>query len=86
VFAAPAAFRILGHRFSSGNDPAYLATRLKRDHPGIAAKVEAGGLSIRDAAIEAGIVRKPSPLDRLRKAWGAASPEEQDEFRREIAG
>jgi hypothetical protein len=34
-----------GNRFTSGNDPEYLAARIKRDHPEIAAKVAAGELS-----------------------------------------
>jgi hypothetical protein len=31
--------------FSGGSDPAYLAARIKRDHPDLAAKVRAGELS-----------------------------------------
>jgi hypothetical protein len=73
--------------FSGGSDPAYLAARIKRDHPEIAAKVAAGDYaSIREAAVAAGIVKPPSPLAQMRSAWKRASPEQQATFRREIAG
>src|SRR5690349_11047492 len=48
-----------------GNQTSYLAARIKRDHPEIAAAVERGEYpSMRKAAIAAGIVKEPSTLDR----------------------
>lgn len=45
-----------------GNQASYLASRLKRDHPEIAARVEAGEFrSIRAAAKAAGIIKEPTP-------------------------
>jgi hypothetical protein len=77
-----------GTRLPRGsNNLEYLAARLKRDHPEIAAKVAAGDYaSIREAAVAAGIVKPPSPLAQMRSAWKRASPEQQATFRREIAG
>lgn len=64
-----------------GTDPTYLAQRMKRDHPEIAAVLASGGYrSVRAAAIAAGIVRVPTPLDGLRRAWAKASDEERAEF------
>lgn len=46
----------------------YLAARLKRDHPEIAAAAERGEYpSMRQAAIAAGIVKQPSDFDKLTK-------------------
>jgi hypothetical protein len=44
-----------------GGNPDYLAARIKRDAPDIAARIDEFP-SIRAAAIEAGIVHPPSPL------------------------
>lgn len=64
-----------------GNSADYLAARLKRDHPDIAERVERGGYrSIRAAAIEAGIVKKPNAYKQLCRAWNKATPEERDRF------
>lgn len=52
-----------------GNRADYLAARIKRDHPDIAARVEAGEFrSMRAAAVEAGIIKVPSPLMKAQKA------------------
>lgn len=68
-----------------GNRPAYLAGRLKRDHPEIAARVEAGEFrSVRAAAREAGIVKPPDPLKQLRRWWRAASPDQRAAFKSEM--
>jgi hypothetical protein len=55
--------------FNRGENAAYLAARLKRDHPEIAERLANGEFrSIRAAAIEAGIVpTPPSALDRIIK-------------------
>jgi hypothetical protein len=71
--------------FNRGESAAYLAARLKRDHQEIAERLARGEFrSIRAAAIEAGIITPPTPLDRLRKAWAKASDEERAIFRTEI--
>jgi len=68
-----------------GRNVDYLAARIKRDHPNIAAAVERGEYkSMRAAAIAAGIITPPTPLDLLRRAWARSSPEEQAVFRAEI--
>ena len=60
-----------------GTDPSYLAARIKRDHPEIAARVEAGEFkSIRAAAIEAGIVKVATPIEKARKAISALPHED----------
>ena len=59
----------------------YLASRIKRDHPQIAAGIAAGEYpSIRAAAIAAGIVKVPTALETLQRAWKKASSEEQRQF------
>lgn len=68
-----------------GETSSYLAARLKRDHPAIAARVEAGEFkSIRAAAIEAGIVKVPTALDQLRFFWGKATDSERRQFIEEM--
>ena len=58
-----------------GNSSSYLAARLKRDHPEIAAAVERGEFkSIRAAAIKAKIVKERTPLDDLRAEIGIGRP------------
>jgi hypothetical protein len=70
-----------------GTSAAYLAGRLKRDRPDIAAQVEQGKFrSIRAAALEAGIIKEPTPLQLLRRAWAKASPAERRQFREETRG
>jgi len=64
-----------------GTSKSYLASRLKRDHPDVAKRVEAGEFrSIRAAAVAAGIVRVKTPLDELNYWWGKASDEERRVF------
>lgn len=64
-------------------DTTYLAARLRRDHPD-AVFDEAVRGSVRRAAIVAGIVKVPSGLDRLRRAWDRASEQERQEFCRDV--
>lgn len=68
----------------STRDNAYLAARLRRDHPD-AVFDEAVRGSVRQAAIAAGIVKVPSVLDQLRKLWAKATPAERRAFLRESA-
>lgn len=58
-----------------------LAARLKRDHPDIVKRIQAGEFkSIRAAAIAAGIVKVKTPLDQLKHWWTKANPKERKEF------
>jgi hypothetical protein len=67
------------------NHAAYLAARLKRDHPEIAERLAAGEFrSVRAAAKAAGIVHDPDALDQLRRWWKKASEEQRAEFLSEI--
>jgi hypothetical protein len=67
--------------FEHGNSREYLASRIKRDRPDVFADLEAGKYpSVRQAAIAAGIVKVPTTLQVLTKAWGKATPEERRAF------
>ena len=68
----------------SHRDTAYLAARLRRDHPA-AEFDEAVRGSVRQAAIAAGIVKVPTALDRLLKLWAKATPAERKQFLEEIS-
>ncbi len=53
-----------------GNDTTYTLRRLARDNPELLDKIEAGELSVNQAAIQAGIRKKPQPSEkRLRRRW-----------------
>jgi hypothetical protein len=67
---------------SKGNGPAYLAARLRRDHPGAEFDESVRG-SVRQAAIAAGIVNVPSVLDQLRKLWAKATEADRRTFMEE---
>lgn len=63
-------------------DTAYLAARLRRDHPNADFDESVRG-SVRQAAIAAGIVKVPSVLDQLRKLWAKASEADRRTFMEE---
>jgi hypothetical protein len=64
-----------------GNTREYWASRLKRDHPDIFKRLEAGEFkSVRAAAIEAGIVKDPTGKQLLNRAWKKAIEVERREF------
>lgn len=64
-----------------GRGSAYLAARLRRDSPEIFARLERGEFkSVRAAAKAAGIVREPSPLEVMQRAWSKASLTERATF------
>jgi len=68
-----------------GTASEYLLRRLAREHPNILGAYERGEFkSVRQAAIAAGIVKVPTPLEQLRKDWKKASPEERQTFLSEI--
>jgi hypothetical protein len=63
----------------------YLAARIKRDHPAIASRVEAGEFrSMRAAAIAAGIVKPKTALQQLQHWWKKANPEQRKAFLGEV--
>ena len=58
-----------------------LVARLKRDHPDIAERLAAGEFhSARAAAIAAGIIVPPTPLDQVLRAFRRLSAEDQAAF------
>lgn len=61
---------------------AYLAARLRRDHPDAVFDESVRG-SVRQAAIAAGIVKVPSVLDKLRKLWAKATEADRRTFLKE---
>ena len=63
---------------------AYLAARLRRDHPDAVFDESVRG-SVRQAAIAAGIVKVPSVLDQLRKLWAKASDADRRTFMDEVS-
>jgi hypothetical protein len=69
-----------------GTSADYLAARIKRDHPDIAAAVEREEYrSMRQAAIAAGIIKPPSRLQSAQKLWDKMFPDERDAFETYIA-
>lgn len=71
--------------FEGGTSATYLAARIKRSHPEIAARVEAGEFkSMRAAAIAAGIIKTRTPLQQLQHWWKKASAEERQAFIKEV--
>jgi hypothetical protein len=63
----------------------YLVRRLKRDHLEIAEALARGEFpSARAAAMAAGIVKPPTALDCLRRAWVKATKKERDTFLLEV--
>ena len=75
-----------GTKVSRGSNKAEtLIRRLKRDAPDVADALARGEYpSARAAGIAAGIVKVPSTLSLLRRAWARASRDERDAFLAEI--
>lgn len=64
-----------------GETADYLAARIKRDRPDIAARVEAGEFrSMRAAALEAGIVKPPCPVKAAKRAVEKMDEDQLAEF------
>lgn len=62
-------------------DNGYLVERLKRDHPSIYDDLVAGRIpSVRQAALLAGLTRKPSPLNGLKREWKKSSVADRRKF------
>jgi hypothetical protein len=66
------------------NNVSYLARRLNRDRPDIAARID-DFPSMRAAAIAAGIIKPPEPLDVFQRLWAKMLPEERDAAEDHIA-
>lgn len=67
-------------------DAAYWRGRLDREFPDLAAKLDAGEIaSVRAAAIEAGLIRDPTPYHELRRAWRKATKADRKAFLEELA-
>lgn len=68
-------------RRNGGNSADYLAARIKRDRPDLAARVEAGEFrSMRAAALEAGIVKPACPVKAAKKAVEKMDEDQFDAF------
>ena len=64
-----------------GNASSYLAARIRRDHPEIVKRIEAGEFkSMRRAAIAAGVIRIPTKLELIKRYWKKLSEQERQEF------
>jgi hypothetical protein len=59
-------------KLDAGNTNGYLLRRLARDHEDIFTKVKSGALSVNQAAIQAGIRKRPSPEEAALKAFSKA--------------
>ena len=65
-----------------GNRADYLTRRIARDRPDILERMKAGEYaSVRAAAIDAGIVKVPTRLETMQRAWRLATPEERKQIR-----
>lgn len=60
-------------RFDRGNGTEYALRRLARDAPEVLAKVQSGELSVNQAAIVAGIRKKPTPEEIVFKSFAKAT-------------
>ena len=64
-----------------GTSADYLTARIKRDRPDIAERMQRGEFrSVRAAAIEAGLVSRPDPMQQAKRAFEKLPREERDEF------
>ncbi|HYB11211.1 MAG TPA: hypothetical protein VEJ16_16235 [Alphaproteobacteria bacterium] len=71
---------------SRSRDAAYWRRRIERDYPEVAERLRKGEIvSVRAAAIEAGLIHQPSPLLELRRAWRKASAADRAAFMADVA-
>ncbi|MFI5020119.1 MAG: hypothetical protein ACHQRJ_00520 [Alphaproteobacteria bacterium] len=71
--------------YGRSRDAAYWRHRIERDHPEIAARLDSGEISsVRAAAVAAGLIREPTGLMQLRRAWRRAGAEERAAFMAEV--
>lgn len=62
------------------NSADYLRRRLKRDRPDLLEKVADGRLSVRAAAVQAGIVKEPTPIEKAMAAFRRLTVAERRAF------
>jgi hypothetical protein len=67
-------------KYEQGTTNENILRRLARDNPELLDAIESGELTINQAAILAGIRKKPTPLQELLRAWKKATKEERTEF------
>jgi len=64
-----------------GTNAEYLTARIARDYPEIHERMKAGEYtSVRRAAIDAGIIRELTNVEKIQKLWLKMTPEEKEEF------
>lgn len=69
--------------FIRGNNPDYLAARIKRDRPDIHERMKAGEYkSVRAAAKDAGIIRELATLEKAQKLWLKMTAKERAAFQK----
>jgi hypothetical protein len=62
---------------------AYWRARIERDHPEIFARLAAGEIAtVRAARNAAGLLRQPTPLQQMMRAWDRLKPRDRNEFLR----
>ncbi len=62
----------------------YWLRRLARDHQELFQRVAAGELSVHAACVRAGIRRKETQLERVKRNWRQFPPDERNEFLKSI--
>ena len=68
-----------------GMTKAYLVARIARDHPAILDRMKAGAfVTVRQAAIAAGIMQNPTRLDHFQKLWRNATEKELEAIAVEV--
>jgi hypothetical protein len=68
-----------------GMTKAYLVARIARDHPAILERMKAGEfVTVRQAAIAAGIMKNPTRLEHFQKLWRNANNEERETIAVEV--
>jgi hypothetical protein len=63
---------------------AYWLRRLARDHQELFQRVVAGELSVHSACVRAGIRRKETRLEWMKRNWHQVPPEDRNEFLKSI--
>ncbi|MGI2035914.1 hypothetical protein ACRQ1B_26395 [Rhizobium panacihumi] len=59
--------------------------RLKRDFPDLHADLVSGRIpSLKKALVKAGLANKPTPAEKLLKAWGKANAQDREQFLKKI--
>jgi len=76
---------LLGNDKKLGNQGrGYWLRRLARDHQELFERVARGELSVYAACVRAGIRRKETPWERVKRNWHQVPPEDRNEFLKSI--